>query len=145
MQQHASTYSVLTHTLDPCGGVKGQNCFSESSHVVYKIKWNRECSNMQAHILSLHTPSTPALGSKVKFSESSPVAYQIRREWNIEHHASTYFVLTHRLDPWVGSKVKTSLLKVKLHINLTEWSTDHHASTYSVLTHTSQGRSGLPC
>ena len=27
MQQHASTYSVLTGTLDPWGGVKGQTLF----------------------------------------------------------------------------------------------------------------------
>ena len=41
MQQHASTYSVLTHILDPSGEVKGQNIFfSESSHVGYQINWN---------------------------------------------------------------------------------------------------------
>ena len=27
MQQHASTYSVLKQTLDPCGGVKGEFFF----------------------------------------------------------------------------------------------------------------------
>ena len=27
MQQYATTYSVLTHTLDPWGGTKGQNIF----------------------------------------------------------------------------------------------------------------------
>ena len=27
MQQLASTYSVLTHTLGPLGGIKGQNIF----------------------------------------------------------------------------------------------------------------------
>ena len=45
-----------------------------------KIKGNYECSNMQAHILSLHAPLTPGVGSKVKnifSSESSHVAYQI--------------------------------------------------------------------
>ena len=35
IEHHASTYSVLTHTLDPWGGVKCQNIFSESSHVAY--------------------------------------------------------------------------------------------------------------
>ena len=37
---------------------------------------------MQAHILSLHTPSAPGGDQKVKtlfFSESSHVAYQIKR------------------------------------------------------------------
>ena len=62
---------------------KGQNStVSEYGQVVYQIKWNHECSNMQAHILSLHRPSTPVVGSKVKtfFFESSHVAYQIRSE-----------------------------------------------------------------
>ena len=33
-----------------------------------KLKWNRECSNMQAHILSLHTHthSSPGVRSKVE-------------------------------------------------------------------------------
>ena len=32
---------------------KGQNStVSEYGHVVYQIKWNHKCSNMQAHILS---------------------------------------------------------------------------------------------
>ena len=39
IQHHASTYSVLTHTLDPWGRVKGQYIFfSESSHVAYQIR-----------------------------------------------------------------------------------------------------------
>ena len=46
-----------------------------------QIKGNDECSNMQPHIqfLSLHTPLTTWMGSKVKkkISESSHVAYQI--------------------------------------------------------------------
>ena len=45
MQQHASTYSVLTHTLDPLGGDNGQNIFfPESAHVAYKIRreWSIE-------------------------------------------------------------------------------------------------------
>ena len=42
MQQHASTYAVLTHTLDPWGGIKGQIIiFSESSRVVYQIRRER--------------------------------------------------------------------------------------------------------
>ena len=39
---------------------------SEHGHVAYRIKWNRKCSNMQAHIMSLHTPSIPGVGPKVK-------------------------------------------------------------------------------
>ena len=59
MQQHASTSSTP--------GVQSSNIFfSESSHVAYQIKGNDECSNTQAHMLSLHTPSTPRVRSKVK-------------------------------------------------------------------------------
>ena len=44
MRQHASTYSVLTHTLHSLGGVNGQNIFPESSQVAYQIKleWSIE-------------------------------------------------------------------------------------------------------
>ena len=65
-------------------GVGGQKLksqlFSEHGQFAYQIKWNHKCSNMQAHILSLHTPSTPGVGSMVKtfFSECSPVAYKIK-------------------------------------------------------------------
>ena len=60
MQAH--NYSVLTHTLDPWGWVKGQNIFSsESSHVASQIKGNGAQSIMQAHILYLHTRSTYGL------------------------------------------------------------------------------------
>ena len=52
MPQHASTYSGLTHTIEG-----SKHLFSESSHVAYQIKGN-------AHILSLHTPSTPDVGPK---------------------------------------------------------------------------------
>ena len=56
--------------------------FSEYGHVAYQIKGNDECSNMQAHILSLHAPSASRMGSKVKqfVYESSHVAYQFN--WN---------------------------------------------------------------
>ena len=71
MQQHGKSYFARRPT-DPNHstlglGSKGQNStFSEYGHVAYQIKWNRECSNMQAHIQSLHTPSTPGMVSKVK-------------------------------------------------------------------------------
>ena len=41
IEHNASTYFVLTHTLDPSNGVKGQNIiFSASSLVAYQIKCN---------------------------------------------------------------------------------------------------------
>ena len=38
---------------------KSQNIFPESSHVAYQIKGNGAYSTMQAHSMSLHTPSAP--------------------------------------------------------------------------------------
>ena len=78
MQQHASTYSVLTHTLDFWGGVKRSKhfFFTESSHVAYQIKGNGTQSTMQAHICA-STPLTSGVGSKgqnICFTESSHVA-----------------------------------------------------------------------
>ena len=52
---------------------KGQNIFfAESSHVAYGTQ-----STMQTHILSLHIPWTPVVGSKGQniFTESRHVAY----------------------------------------------------------------------
>ena len=40
--------------------------FSEYGHVAYQIKGNDECCIMYAHSMSLHTPLTPEVGSKVK-------------------------------------------------------------------------------
>ena len=67
---HAATLS------DPPGWMKGvgqrqNSTFLEYGNVAYQIEWyqiiwNRECSNIQAHILSLHIPSTPGVRSKVK-------------------------------------------------------------------------------
>ena len=37
-------------------GVGSKSIFSEYGHAAYEIKWSHKCSNMQAHILSLHTP-----------------------------------------------------------------------------------------
>ena len=53
---------------------------SESNHVAYQVKRNGALSTTQAHILSLHTPSTPGVGLRSKhfFPESNHVAYQIK-------------------------------------------------------------------
>ena len=57
------THSVLTHTQRTCGGVKrSNNFFCKSSHAAYQIKENGAQSTMQAHILSLYTPSTRGFG-----------------------------------------------------------------------------------
>ena len=41
--------------------------FSETSHVAYQIKGNLAQSTMKANMLSLHTPTTPGVGSKGHF------------------------------------------------------------------------------
>ena len=112
MQQHASTYSVLTHTLDPWGvGSKGQNSsFSEHGHVAYHIKGNHKCSNMQGHILSLHTPSTLGVESKVKTFFFLKVVILHNKLKGMEHRAPCKHIfcpLTHTLDFGVESKIKT--------------------------------------
>ena len=67
MHQHGSKYFAHRPPPGTRGGSKGQNStFSEHGHVAYQVKGNDKCSNMQAHILSLHAPSTPGVGSKVK-------------------------------------------------------------------------------
>ena len=65
-----------THPRPLGVGLKVKTFLSESSHVAYQIR--REWSVEQRHMLSLHTLSTPGVGSKLFFSESSHVAYQIK-------------------------------------------------------------------
>ena len=61
------TNILLIDPLDPGVGSKGQNLtFSEHGHVAYQIKGNGKSSNMQAHILSLHTSLTSGWGQRSK-------------------------------------------------------------------------------
>ena len=82
--------------------------FSEHCYVAYQIKGNDECHNMQAHILSVDTPSIPKLGPEVKttvcVSFLKVVMVHIKWEWSREDHASTYSVHINTLDPWCGVK-----------------------------------------
>ena len=74
MQQYDSLY------LYPQTPPNNTSTFSENGNASYQIKWNRECSNMQAHILSLHThthtliPWGKAKCQNIFFSENSHVA-----------------------------------------------------------------------
>ena len=74
-----------TDTPSTRGGVKRSNyIFSKSSHVAYQIKGDGAQSTIKANMLSLHTPTTPGVGSKglflFFFSKSGQVAYQIKVE-----------------------------------------------------------------
>ena len=68
---------------------KGQNSlfFLQKSYVASQIKANEMYHNMQPNILSLHTPSTPGWGLKVKtfFSDISHVAYEMNRKVGHAH------------------------------------------------------------
>ena len=111
MQQHGSNFFGCRPDPLPLGGggqeVKIQ-LFSEHGHVAYQIKWNHDCSNMQAHILSLHTPSTPGVGSKVKHFLKG-----------MEHRAPCKHILCPYTHPQLVGLIKRykNLNVVKLHIN----------------------------
>ena len=66
--------------LRPWGQTVKIHFFSEHDHVAYQIKGNDERSNMQAHILSLHIPSSPRVASNVNtfFPKNSHIVYQIK-------------------------------------------------------------------
>ena len=120
MQQHASTYSVLTLTLGPWGlGSKGQNSsFSEHGHVAYQIKGNHKCSNMQGHILSLHTLD-PWGGVKGQNNFFLKVVILHIKLKGMEHRAPCKHIfcpLTHTLDPGVESKIKTFFFSESSHV-----------------------------
>ena len=66
MPQYDSTYFARLPPTPTLGLKRSNSTFSEHVHVAYQIKGYDECSNMQAHMLSLHTPSTPRVGSLVK-------------------------------------------------------------------------------
>ena len=75
MHQHGSNYFTDRYNIDPGGGVKSsKKMFSQNIHVAYQIRVNVAYSTMQAHFLSLNTPSARWVGVKTFFS----VAYQIK-------------------------------------------------------------------
>ena len=57
---HAGTWQEISYPQTLPSTIQDENLIlSEHGHVAYQIKRNREYSNMQAHILYLHIPSTP--------------------------------------------------------------------------------------
>ena len=75
--------------------------FSEGSHVEYQIKGNGRYSSLQAHILSLHTPSTPEVESKGQNIFLLKVCMLHIKIKGMELRASCkhIFFLTHMLGP----------------------------------------------
>ena len=82
MQQHASTYSILPHTLDPWGGIKDQNILFSLKVVMLYIKLMRMWQRAPCkYIFCLLThPQSPVRvkRSKLFFAESSHDAYLIK-------------------------------------------------------------------
>ena len=68
MRQHDSKYFAHIPPPRTLGWVKWSkfNFFLDHGRVTYQIKGNDEYSKMQAHILSLHVPSTTGVGSTFK-------------------------------------------------------------------------------
>ena len=96
---------------------------------------------MQAHILSLHTPSNPWVGQKVKTCIFLKVVLLHIKLKRMEHRASCKRIFcpyTHPQHLGWGQMVKTFFFTESCcYISkLREWSIEHYASTYSVLTHT---------
>ena len=120
--EHAATRKQIFTRIPPTLGPKGQNTtISEHDHVAYQIKRNDECSNIQAHSLSLHT----SLTFWVKWSKHlfflKEVMLHIKFK-GIEHKIPWKQFFCPYLHPrpleW-GQKVKTFFLKVvMLHIKL---------------------------
>ena len=87
---------------------------------------------MQAHIPSLHTPSTHGVGSKVfSSSESSHVAYPIKAKGSIDQHRSKTLTLHTPLTSlgWVERSdiefVQISIFFIELSIYPTKKETHH--------------------
>ena len=80
---------------------------------------------MQAHIPSLHTPSTHGVGSKVfSSSESSHVAYPIKAKGSIDQHRSKTLTLHTPLTS-LGWVERSDIEFVQISIFFIELSTKH--------------------
>ena len=88
MQQHANPLQ--------------NSCVSEHAQDSYQIKWNRKCSNKQAHILASHTLN-PWGEVKTFFSESSHVAYQLK---GMEHRTPCKHIVCPYTHPQLVSLTK---------------------------------------
>ena len=77
MEQHACTYSVLIHSIDPWGGVNGQNILV-MLHI--KLKGMDHIDYASTNCILIHTPDPwgGVKGRNIFFPESSHVAYQIK-------------------------------------------------------------------
>ena len=112
--------------------------FSEYGQVAYQIEGNDNCSNIEAHILSLHTPLTLKVGSKVKTCFFLKIVMLHIKLKGMEHRAPCkhiFYPYTQPVSLGWGQMVKIFLVNVvMLHIKLKSWNIEQHASTHSVLT-----------
>ena len=66
MQQYANTCSVMTCTFNLWGGSKVETFFSEASHFEYRLIGMKHRASYK-HIMFLHKPWAPRVGSKDQF------------------------------------------------------------------------------
>ena len=95
------------HISCPKGGSKDQNKknLKVRCHDAYQIKVNGVKSTMQAHILSLHTPSTCGVGSKGKilfFLNVVLLHIMLKGKKYRPTYKKKNFDLTHTSDSWSG-------------------------------------------
>ena len=133
LQQNGSKYFVRSSQTNSGGVSIGQNpTFLKQDQVVYKIKWNHECSNRMANILPTkhtHDPPPPCfitvLGTKGQistFSVHGHVAYQIKGNQVCSNMVAT-ILPAEPTPPDPGDRVNMSNLNffqnmVMLHIKL---------------------------
>ena len=99
-------FCCYTPSTPRCGQKVKTYFLAESSHVAYPIKEIGIQSTMQAHILSLHTNSTPGVGVKGQIILLLKVVMLHIKLMGIEHRAPYKHILcpyTHPY-PWGGVK-----------------------------------------
>ena len=99
MQYGSKYFACRPPFPGPSGpGQKSNFIFSAQGQVAYQVKGKEDCSNMQVHILSLHTPLIPVMGSKVKTLVLLKEVMLYIKLKGVEHRASCEHIsclLTH--------------------------------------------------
>ena len=99
MQQHARTYSVLTHTLDPWGGVKDQTIFFLKVVMLHIKISGMELEAPYKHINCPYTHHRPMCwGQKVKTFLLKVVMLHIKFK-GMEHTVSCKHIFCHYTHP----------------------------------------------
>ena len=116
MQAHI--LSFLTPKL--LVGVKGSKLFIKSSCIAFQIKGSRIQCTMQKRIMSLHTPSTPNWGVKVKTFFSVMLQIKVKKGDGAQRTTQAHSLSLHT-NTVKRSKIilKLDMLHIKLEGNET--------------------------